>query len=78
MAEMSNVVKALRIERAKLAAELAYVDRALAVLAGTKKRTATRSAPAKRKLSRAGREAIAKAARKRWAAFRKANRKAGK
>ena len=69
--DMRAVVKDLTAERTRLASELAQVDGALRVL-GTGGR---RPAPSrKHRLSRKGRAAIAAAARKRWAAWRKAQR----
>jgi len=71
---VDKAVSDLHEARTRLEAELAQVNNALRVLAG---RTTGRHAP-QRPLSAAGRAAISKAARKRWAAWHREQRKAGK
>ena len=74
--DMRAVVKDLTAERTRLASELAQVSSALRVLGAVGRRPhASNSAPTrKHRISKAGREAIARAARKRWAAWRKEQR----
>lgn len=68
----------LRAHEAELQAQLEDIQTKLAALAGTGKLPARKGkASGKRRLSAEGRAAIGRAAKKRWAAYRKAKR-AGK
>lgn len=71
--EQADAIKVLRARRDEYAARIAQIDKALAALES--------DAPAKhggskrgRKLTAAGRAAISKAAKKRWAKYRKAGK----
>lgn len=81
---METEIQVLRKVRQETASRLQRLDRALAVLevragavAAPKKATGARAAAPKRRLSAAGRKAISIAAKKRWAAYKKAGAKAG-
>jgi hypothetical protein len=75
------LVRGLEKRRDQLASEIQGIDQAIAALGKGKGRTAAsgpgrKKAPkGKRKMSAAGRAAISRAAKKRWAAFRKAKAK---
>ena len=73
---LSQARKALSIREKELTTELDQIRKTLWNLNKRGRRTAVvhRTAPS-RKMSKAGRAAIAAAARKRWAAWRKANGK---
>jgi hypothetical protein len=79
LASVQIAIRALRTREEELRAELAFVQNALRALqsgvGGTRGRTSTGTPPKRtHNMSAAGRAAIAKAARKRWAAWRAAKR----
>ena len=79
-ASIRVAIDALRTRERELRAELSSVNEALRSLekaSGSTKATATEAASPKRKhkMSAAGRAAIGRAARKRWAAWRKSGKK---
>jgi hypothetical protein len=73
---LKSVVAALRKEEQRLARDLDALRRRIGSLSGATRSKGTRKAPGARKMSAKGRAAISRAAKKRWAAWRKA--KAGK
>lgn len=73
---LNAVVATLRKEEQRLERELADLRAKIRSLSGATGGRGMRKSPGKRKLSAKGRAAIARAAKKRWAAWRKA--KAGK
>jgi hypothetical protein len=74
-----KAVTELRRERSRLEAELQRIDTAIAALGRAKgaRRAANGKSPRPRKMSAAGRAAISRAAKKRWAQYRAARRKKG-
>jgi hypothetical protein len=66
---------ALRKEEQRLERELVALRGRISGLSGAVHSRGSRKAAGKRKLSATGRAAIARAAKKRWAAYRKAKRK---
>jgi hypothetical protein len=75
-ASLNKAVGALRKEEQRLERELEALRGRIASLSGAARSKGTRVAAGTRKLSAKGRAAIARAAKNRWAAYRKA--KAGK
>ena len=73
-ASLSKVLSALRKEEQRIERELSSLRTRIANLGGGSGR-GRRKAPGKRKMTAKGRAAISRAAKKRWAAYRKANRK---
>jgi hypothetical protein len=69
---LNTAIKNLRAEEQNLEKNLTRVREAISALGGLSRGGAKRGAPAggRRRLSAAGRVAIAKAARKRWAKWR--------
>ena len=70
---LNAAIKNLRAEEQNLEKNLTRVREAISALGGLSRGGVKRGAPAgggRRRLSAAGREAIAKAARKRWAKWR--------
>jgi hypothetical protein len=82
--DFSIVVQDLKADRGRLVEELSKVDKALAALEPLTKTTTSKpgkvsgEAAPKRVMSAAGRKKIAAAQRARWAAKRKADKKAAK
>jgi hypothetical protein len=66
---LGNAIAALRKEEQRLERELSTLRDQIARLSGAR---GSRKAPAKRRMSAEGRAAISRAAKKRWAAWRKA------
>jgi hypothetical protein len=74
---LNAALTALRKEEQRIARELQTLRGQIAALSGAGGKRSTRKAPGIRKMSAKGRAAISRAAKKRWAAWRKAKGKAG-
>jgi hypothetical protein len=72
---LKSAITALRKEEQRLERELDALRGRISGLTGAVRSRGTRRAAGKRKLSAKGRAAIARAAKKRWAEYRKAKRK---
>lgn len=73
-ASLNRAIGDLRKEEQRMVRELDALRSRIASLSGSTRSKGTRKAPGKRKLSAKGRAAIARAAKKRWAAWRKAKK----
>ena len=71
---LRSVLGALRKEEQRLERDLSDLRTRIATLSGGTRGRATRKAPRMRKMSAKGRAAISRAAKKRWAAWRKARK----
>ncbi len=71
---MDRVIEALKAEEAELVAALEKVRTMIGVAGGAARRGRPPVQKVRRKLSKAGREAISRAAKKRWADKRKAEK----
>jgi hypothetical protein len=72
MADVSSILKQLKVERDRVAKQLSGMDAALRAFAGVYGGKPSRK---RRKMSAAAREKIAAAQRARWAKFRKSAKK---
>ncbi len=66
---LGNAIRDLEGERTKLAKQLDAIDAAIATLKQANRGTPSAASRSKRRLSPAGRAAISKAAKKRWAKY---------
>jgi hypothetical protein len=74
-ASLNRVIGDLRKEEQRLERELGALRTRIGSLSGaTRSKGTTRKAPGARKMSAKGRAAISRAAKKRWAAWRKAKK----
>jgi len=73
-ASLNKAIGALRKEEQRLERELGSLRQRIGRLSGTTRSKGTRKAPGKRKMSAKGRAAISRAAKKCWAAYRKAKK----
>jgi hypothetical protein len=76
--DLTNTLKTLQGERARIEQEIVKLDKAIAVireLASTEAGPASNGHPKKRTLSAAARQKIAQAQKLRWAKFRKQQNK---
>ena len=71
-ASLNKALGALRKEEQRLERELSTLRARIGSLSGVTRSKSTRKAPGKRNMSAKGRAAISRAAKKRWAAWRKA------
>jgi hypothetical protein len=74
---LNSALGDLRKEEQRLERELDLVRERLRHLSGLAELRANRRAPAKRRLSERGRNAISRAAKKRWAKYRAEKRRQG-
>ena len=68
---LNAAIASLRKEEQRLERELSDLRGRIGSLSGATRSKSTRKAPGKRKMSAKGRAAISRAAKKRWAAWRK-------
>ena len=73
-ASLNKAIGDLRKEEQRLERELGILRQKLGSLSGATRSKGTRKAPGARKMSAKGRAAISRAAKKRWAAWRKAKK----